>query len=395
MEAASDREYGGPSERGTAMADTNERRDRLAQVWRDFAEEQCRGYSPLYERICEAVASNTAVLDLALAAPALGRQPNVLLAAGHYLVLDGVDHRLAEIYQGAADADDAGVAFCDLVLSQREAIAAVLATRHTNTNECGRSAVLVPALRWAAAHMGAGGSAGDGPIAWIDVGASAGVNLNLDRFLLDYGRKGTTGPADAVVRITCSADGDVPVAPAATSIAARIGLDRDPVDLSDDDERRWMLACVWPDTGRLVRTRAALDIAATSGNEILRGDMVGDLATAVERLPPDVPLCVTTSWVVAYLRPERRPDFRAQLRALSASRPVAWIAAEGQGVIDGVTLPAEGERPSHVATDDVQPSILACISYEGGAGGSEEINVLGTCHPHGTWLRWTASPSGG
>ena len=359
------------------------RRERLREVWRRFAVDYCRGYSPMYEQICFAVADDDAVLDLALAAPAVGRQPNVLLAAVHYLVLEEASEEpLAPVYvAGAVAGDRVGAMFCELVLRRRDEVAGVLATRHTNTNECGRSAVLVPALRWATARVGE-------PIALLDVGASAGLNLLLDRYVLDYGPLGTTGPAASPVRITCdagtAADG-VPIASAAPLIAARVGLDRDPGDVTDEDARRWMLACVWPDTGRLDRTRAAIDLAATDPPHVVGGDMVDDLARVAATLPADLPLCVVTSWVLAYLRPERRPHFRDVLRSLGRDRPVAWISAEVQGVVEGVAVDAStlARRP-----DQSDPSILACGLYR---GGDEELHVLGVCHQHGGWLRWSAS----
>ena len=30
-------------------------------------------------------------------------------------------------------------------------------------------------------------------------------------------------------------------------VVERVGLDRAPVDVNDDDAARWLVACVWPD----------------------------------------------------------------------------------------------------------------------------------------------------
>ena len=55
-------------------------------------------------------------------------------------------------------------------------------------------------------------------------GASAGLNLFCDRYRLDYGTAGATGPADAPVRIECAVLGGAP--PIARDAARDRGADR-------------------------------------------------------------------------------------------------------------------------------------------------------------------------
>ena len=69
------------------------------------ADSSCRGYSPLYDRICRTVAESDEVLDLVAEAPPPSHNPVLLLAAVHYLVLGGIDHPLAAVYAGDSDAD--------------------------------------------------------------------------------------------------------------------------------------------------------------------------------------------------------------------------------------------------------------------------------------------------
>src|SRR6476646_1470251 len=110
----------------------------LADVWIWFADSVGREYSPIYDRVARTVAASDEVLALVREAPPRSHQPNVLLAAVHYLVLGGLDHPLAAVYAGTSDADP-GPLFVDVCLTHRAEIAQLLATRHTNTNEVGRS----------------------------------------------------------------------------------------------------------------------------------------------------------------------------------------------------------------------------------------------------------------
>lgn len=346
----------------------------LAAIWRYLADTSCRGYSPLYDRICRRVASSNEVLDLVHEAPPQGHHPLLLLAAVHYLLLDGLDDPLAAVYAGESDADP-GPMFVDLCLRNREAVVALLTAEQVNTNEVGRSAILAPALTTAAARLG-------GPIGQIDVGCSAGLNLLCDRYRIDYGPHGTTGPEDAPVQLRCDVvSGTPPIAPTLPSIATRIGLDRFPQDVHDPHQARWQLACVWPDTGRLERTRRALEEARLSSITLLQGDAL-DVVDLIGQLPADLTAVVTTTWVLSYLSPRARSAFRDALAAASEARPVAWISADGQGVVDA--LPSEG---APLGGDGVEWCPLGLVVFRDGAA---DVALLGYVAPHGNGIDWRA-----
>ena len=347
----------------------------LASIWTFFADTSCGDYSPLYDRICRAVADSDEVLDLIREGPPRAHQPNVLLAAVHYLLLSGLEHPLAAVYAGTSSAD-AGPLFLDVCLTERDRILELLSTRHTNTNEVGRSAVLGPALTSVAEEFGA-------PLGLVDVGCSAGLNLLCDRYCLDYGAAGTTGPADAAVRIACDiVGGQPPIAPLLPAIAARVGIDRDPVDVTNQDDARWQLACVWPDTGRLPRTRRALEEARRTPVQFVTGDAVEAVTDVVLGLPSEAMAVVMTTWALAYLMKQDRIAFRETLAAASKTRPIAWISGEGKGVVDlfaEVDVPSDGQG--------MMASILGLMVFRDGA---LDGRVLGFVHPHGNWLDWRA-----
>jgi hypothetical protein len=347
----------------------------LAAIWLYVADTSCRGYSPLYDRICRAVAESDEVLDLVSEAPPRGHNPVLLLAAVHYLLLGGLDHPLAAVYAGESHADP-GPLFLDLCLGHRDALLELLATEQVNTNEVGRSAVIGPALTAVASRLAA-------PLGHLDVGCSAGLNLLCDRYRLDYGPAGATGPVDAAVEIRCDVvGGSPPIAPALPAITARVGLDRAPLDVHDPQQSRWQLACVWPDTGRLERTRRALEEARRSPLRLVRGDAVEDVGVLIASLPLEVTAVVTTTWVVAYLSLEQRTGFHHALAAAAESRPVAWISAETHGVVD--LIPSDG-APSDA--NGVEWSVLGLVTFR---EGSTDPELLGYVHPHGSALDWRA-----
>ena len=349
-----------------AMSD---RTQELGAVWNLIADTSFGVRAPLYDRIARAVARDDDVLTLVLDAPPEGHFPLLLLAAVHYVVLGGLDHALAAVYRGHSDADPAPL-FRDVCLSHRSEIVDLLSRRHVQTNEVGRSAFIGPALAVASDRLGE-------RLALVDVGASAGLNLRCDRYLLDYGDHGTTGPSDAAVRVECEVvGGRPPIRRALPPIDGRIGIDRAPADVTDPDDARWLLACVWPEMhGRLSRAEKAIREAAADPPAVVKGDAFDAVPDAVRAIPTDVTVCVSTFWTYAYFPVHQRPAFTEMLLELARTRPLVWLYGEGPSV-----GPAFGEPPDEC--------VLGLVFFE---RGDPEPVFLAQVQPHGEWMRWVAS----
>jgi hypothetical protein len=349
----------------------------LSQTWRHFAESECGTYSPLYAAISHSVADDPELLALVAAAPPSGQQPNVLLAAVHYLVLSGIAHSLADVYAGRADPDLAPTLFRDLCLSQRHHVGRMLASRHTQTNEPGRAALLAVGLAAAADLVGE-------PIGLLDAGCSAGLNLLVDRYRFEYGPIGSLGPIDSPVTITCELRGTAPVPTRLPTIAARLGIDRSPVDIAKAEDARWLLACVWPDTGRLARTAAAMELARRHPPKIISGDMVTDLDAALDTFDVSLPIVVVTTSACGYLSVEQRHAFLAVLERRARRQPLAWLSTDALGVIDVVPIPP---TTGHTGTF---ASVMGLVTFETGTAVGR---ALGLCHAHGAWMEWADTQS--
>lgn len=319
------------------------------------------------------MAEDEELLDLVLAGPPHAHQPNVLLAAVHYLVLSGLEHPLASVYARGRATADAPAKFRDLCLTHRGELLELMTTRRTQTNECGRSAVLALGLAVAADRLGE-------PLGLLDAGASAGLNLLIDEYRLDYGPHGALGPAHSPVVVECAIRTPaLRLPPRLPLFSRRLGLDRSPVDVTKADDVRWLLACVWPDTGRLPRTAAAIDLARRHRPPVVAGDMVTDLRGVLGTFSPDTAVAVVTSWAYAYLSPDGRRQFVEILMDEGRRRPIAWVSAEGPGVVELF------DPPPPPAGEGTNPSVLGLALFEGSAPDAEALALV---HPHGTWLDW-------
>lgn len=295
---------------------------------RTFADAESAA-SPLYGHLAAGAAEDDEVAGLLAAAPIDEARPTLLLAVAHRLLAADPVHPLSRYYPtlGGFDGVDAETwpMFREFLLSRAEAVRELCRTRFTQTNEVMRAALVYPAIAGVAKAVRL-------PIALLEVGCSAGLLLGLDRYRYEYlygGEKFTAGPAKAPVGLHCSVDGAAfPPPPKKLAIGARLGLDRAPVDLADEEQLAWLEACVWADQldrVRLLRTAALAQRAAPP--EMLTGDAVDDLAAAAARLPAELPLVVLTSHAVIYFDKPRRAEFVAALGELARERPLWWVAS--------------------------------------------------------------------
>src|SRR4051812_38711619 len=241
----------------------------LAEVYRHFGEVDAAEASPLYERVAVALSESDEALRAIEAAPARTRHPTAILAALHDLALAGRAPALAAAY-AAGDGDAAAGAAIDTLLAMTDSVAALAVRRPVRANETGRCAVLYPAIAEAARRVGADA------VGLIDVGCSAALNLNVDRVGIAYSNGQALGDPASPVRLSSSIVGDRPVPERAIpEVVIRVGVDREPVDVTDADDARWLRACVAPDQPeRLARLGAGKGPAGTGPPPLLPADAV-------------------------------------------------------------------------------------------------------------------------
>jgi hypothetical protein len=346
----------------------------LAQMYRRFGEADAAGTSPLYERVAVALSESGEALRAIETAPARKRHPTVILAALHDLALAGRAPALAAAY-AAADGDAAAAAAVDTLLRMTDSVVAIAARRPVRASETGRCAVLYPAIAEAARRAGADA------VGLIDVGCGAGLNLNVDRVGITYSNGQSLGDPSSPVQQSSVVVGDRPIPPRAMpEVAARVGIDLDPADVTVPDEARWLRACLSPDQPeQAARLEAEIALAATAPPLLLPGDAVEVLPGAFAQVPADALPVVTTTWALSRFPLESRLRFLHRLDEAAAGRAVAWVSAEGVGV--GPAIPTLGDRRAS------GHSIIGLAVFGQPALHAEAI---GRCWSQGRFLAWLA-----
>jgi len=331
--------------------------------------------APLYVALSTAIADDPELYRLLLQAPEQQRLPVLLLAASHKLVLEEPDHPLAAWYPNLTEShrDPASPelvpTFKRFLQERNGPLSQLLRTRRTQTNEVGRCAMFVLALGLLADEVG--------PIAHLDVGASGGLNLLIDRYEYHFEPGGAVGGPSPVV-ITSGTRGDPPIPTAPPSAAVRCGIDVAPIDVTSDDEAHWLEACVWPDQAdRFRRLAAAIEIARQAPPELLAGDAVPSLAPAIERMARGGHPVVTNSWVLNYLTSEQRVAYLAELDRIGEHTDMSWAYVEAPGLV-----------PELPAPDDLTDPHVTLVTIVRWRRGARTADHVATCHPHGFWIHW-------
>lgn len=309
----------------------------LAQAYRRFGEVDAAKSSPLYERIAVALSESDEALHAIESAPARRRHPSVILAALHDLALAGRAPALAEAY-AAADGEAAARSAIDTLVRMTDSVVAIAGRRRTLGDETGHCAVLYPAVAEAARRAGATA------VGLIDVGCSAGFNLNVDRVGITYSNGQSLGDSSSLVQMSAAIVGHPHVPPRPMpQVVARVGVDLEPVDVTDAEDARWLRACLPPDQPeRVARLEAEMALTLADPPLLLRGDAVEVLPDAFARVPAAALPVVTTTWTLSRFTLESRLRFLHRLDEAAAGRPVAWVSVEGVGVAPAI--PTLGDR---------------------------------------------------
>ncbi len=343
----------------------------LARRFQRFAELECRGSSPLYERLAIGVSTDVKVLEIATHCAKGQPAPNLFFGAAHLTLLKGERHPVSAFYPNIADADAPGPDtdpyphFKDFCLRNRQEIIETISTRTVQTNEVGRCAALLPVFAIVSSR------APDKPFAFVEVGASAGLNLLWDYFRYDYGPAGLYGHPNSPVRLSCDSRGaSLPDIPQPfPEIGLRVGIDLNPIDLNDPDAALWLRALIWPEhTERVAALTGALEIARQHPPTLIAGDALDALPGVLEDVDEDMTLCVFHTHTLNQFPPEARERFASLVDQYGARRDLYVVSIERQG--------PQRERAGALAE---------LTAFE---GGEKRHDPLATCDNHGRWLEW-------
>lgn len=337
----------------------------VASRYANFGKFEVRGRNPVYSAWTEGVAGDPEIRALITELPPLRRQPVLLFAAARFA--------------GAAATTDYSE-FREFLRGNWARVSEIAMTHSTQTNEAKRTACLLPFFSAAAAS-----SARAGTVSLIEAGASAGLCLYPDRYTFRYRTEGSDrltelaatphAPGTPAPVLDCDMRGMLTPPRALPDVVWRGGVDLNPLNPADPDNRAWLEALIWPgQPERAERLAIALDIAAAEPAHILSGDLVertGEAVAAAREAAPDTTPVVFHTAVLAYLEPADREKFAGTMRELSRDYGAVWIANEGVTI-----LPRVAEKVPPAVRKNKGIFLIAVNE-----------TPLATTHGHGDWVR--------
>lgn len=311
-----------------------------SQQYERFARFEARGRSALYEELAQGVAGDGELLSLLDTLPLRKRQPNLLFAAVRFL------HGTATNYEQ----------FRGWVLDSPEEILEVIRTGSTQTNEPARVAAMLPVL----AQI-------QGPIALVEVGASAGLCLYPDRFHYDFDGH-QLGPEDSPVQLHCAIEGAVPLPQRLPEVVWRAGIDLNPLDVRSEGDLTWLRSLIFPEQiEREQRLVAAAAVARQDPPLLVAGDLNEGLDDLLAQAPSDTTVVLFHASVLSYLS----ADGRAAFYEKAMRHKGFWISQEAGGVFPEINAKVQVEAPERAVY------VLAVAG-----------EPVAFSEPHGGWLRW-------
>jgi hypothetical protein len=324
--------------------------DAVQQRYARFADHEAPGRSALYAEWAAGIAADAEMCATLARIPETHRQPPLVFAVTRMLgaPLEGYPTWRAFVRRNA------------------DRIVAECTARSLQTNEPLRLAALLPAL-----------SEIEGPIALLEIGASAGLCLYPDRYSYRFvDQEGAVrwalDPADGVSTVVLESrvDGDLPQL-RMPDVVWRAGIDLSPLDARDARDRAWLRGLVWPgEQGREARIDAALDIAASDPPLLVRGDAGEQLDALVAAAPADATLVITTPGVLVHIPRAARIALVERL----LEQPARWITIDPPALLDMWNPPIDaGGWPGFV------------VALDG--------SVRAAADPLGAWWEWRAAPA--
>jgi hypothetical protein len=294
----------------------------ISDRFKMFSTRECKGSSNLYEQLSIKIADDDEVLQMASHVRQGQPIPNLLFGAVHYLLLKGKNHKLKEYYgsivNNPREAATAFASFKDFCLQHRNEIVSILKSKLVQTNEVRRCAYLYPSFCYIYEKT-------KRPLALIEIGTSAGLQLFWDKYCYSYNSNEIYGNINSELIIKSEILGDRSpfLLNHSPPVTTRVGVDLHINDLNDPEDYLWLKSLIWPEhTERITNFEKAVRCLKEQSLELIEGDGVKLLTEIASKIPQESVICVFHTHVANQIPQDDKYELIDRLHKLGEVRDV-------------------------------------------------------------------------
>ncbi len=233
----------------------------------------------------------------------------------------------------------------------------ILKTRLVQTNEVRRCAYLYPAFCTVYEKV-------QKPLALIEIGTSAGLQLLWDKYSYSYGLNDIFGNEGSRHNITAKITGEnTPILHSTPPpVSRRIGIDLNTINLNNDEEKLWLKTLIWTEhKERLSMFENAASYIKEYPLDLVEGDGISLLPEYAENIPEDSVICIFHTHVANQIPLEMKKHLLKIIETIGKKRDVFHIY------------------------NNIQDRCLHLDYY---LDGIESQNTIAETDGHGRWFKW-------
>lgn len=339
----------------------------LKERFLTFAETECKGNSALYYELSIQIANDPELLTIATITREGQPVPNIFFGAVHYLLLKNQDEQLAKYYPSIQRNSVTKIPFeffKTFCLDNENEIKKIISTRIVQTNVISRCSYLMPIFSKIIAEE-------NKPTIIIDIGTSAGLTLNFDKYEYWYNGQKVFGESNVLVKSTI-VESPIPQIYPILQPIQKIGIDQNLIDPTDKDEILWLNALVWTDQlERFVAMDEALKLSDLKSIKFIQADTIVDFEQEILKVNRGQTLIIYATHVLYQFTQAQQDAFYAMLERIGQTRDFYFLSVEG------IKSLLEKYQSKETVIE------LTCYKNK-----QKAVKFLAETNGHGNWIRW-------
>ena len=332
-----------------------------------FAKTECEGNSELYYNLCIDISKDKDLLKIASFSKAGQPIPNIFLASIHYLLLKNSESELAKYYPSITKKlakDIPFSVFKNFCTENEIEIKKLISTKIVQTNVINRCAYLMPIFSKIISEE-------NKPTTIIDIGTSAGLALNFDKYEYWYNGQKVYGESKVVINSKII-DSNIPKTFKINHPITKIGIDQNIIDPTDSEEILWLKALIWADQlERFTAIDEALKLEELKNINFVQCNTIQGFENVISKIDEDQNLIIYATHVLYQFPHEQKNEFYNMLDRIGIEKDYHFLSVEGTKV--------QQERYNSKET------VVKLTHYN---NQQKTKTFLAETNGHGTWIKW-------